>query len=100
MKYWLSLVLFVSFTVSVAALTPPPIIVGGDRDVHGCIGSAGYVWSTPLKKCIRPWEYYTIDAPGFSTGIKKLDTLLQKRTENLIKDFRDRAEESVRLGLT
>lgn len=30
-------------------------LVGGDRDEHGCIGSAGYVWSQKENKCIRPW---------------------------------------------
>jgi len=30
--------------------------VGGDRDEHGCIGSAGYSWCVALDKCIRPWE--------------------------------------------
>lgn len=33
-----------------------PHIVGGDRDEHGCIPSAGYVWCEKLGKCIRPWE--------------------------------------------
>jgi membrane-bound inhibitor of C-type lysozyme len=31
-------------------------VVGGDRDEHGCIGSAGYSWCEILKKCLRPWE--------------------------------------------
>ncbi len=31
-------------------------MVGNDRDEHGCIGSAGYIWCEPLQKCIRPWE--------------------------------------------
>ncbi len=30
-------------------------LVGGDRDSHGCIPSAGYVWCAPLNKCVRPW---------------------------------------------
>ncbi len=30
--------------------------VGGDRDVHGCIPSAGYAWCTREKACVRPWE--------------------------------------------
>lgn len=30
--------------------------VGGDRDEHGCIGSAGYQWSELLRDCIRPFE--------------------------------------------
>jgi hypothetical protein len=33
-----------------------PIIVGGDRDVHGCIGSAGYSWCEASSKCLRIWE--------------------------------------------
>jgi hypothetical protein len=31
-------------------------IVGGDRDVNGCIGSAGYTWCAVKNKCIRPFE--------------------------------------------
>lgn len=30
--------------------------VGGDRDEHGCIGSAGYEWSEVLQDCIRIFE--------------------------------------------
>ncbi len=30
--------------------------VGGDRDGHGCIGSAGYTWSEVRQECIRPFE--------------------------------------------
>ncbi|MCX8175417.1 MAG: hypothetical protein N3E51_04385 [Candidatus Micrarchaeota archaeon] len=30
--------------------------VGADRDSHGCIGSAGYVWCEEENKCYRPWE--------------------------------------------
>jgi hypothetical protein len=31
------------------------ILVGNDRDAHGCIGSAGYSWCEFSQKCIRPW---------------------------------------------
>lgn len=31
-------------------------LVGGDRDEHGCIPSAGYSWCNVTQKCIRPWE--------------------------------------------
>ncbi len=31
-------------------------LLGGDRDSHGCIPSAGYRWCDALQKCIRPWE--------------------------------------------
>lgn len=33
-----------------------PVKVGGDRDAHGCIGSAGYRWCARTQRCERPWE--------------------------------------------
>jgi hypothetical protein len=33
-----------------------PHIVGNDADANGCKGSAGYVWSVVLQKCIRAFE--------------------------------------------
>jgi len=33
-----------------------PPLVGGDRDAHGCIGSAGYQWCEAKAKCLRIWE--------------------------------------------
>lgn len=33
-----------------------PPVVGGDKDAHGCIGSAGYAWCEAKQKCIRHWE--------------------------------------------
>lgn len=32
------------------------ILIGGDRDEHGCLGSAGYSWSENVGACIRGWE--------------------------------------------
>lgn len=31
-------------------------MVGSDKNVHGCIGSAGYVWSEVRNDCIRLFE--------------------------------------------
>jgi len=31
-------------------------ISGGDRDAHGCVGSAGYQWCAKEMKCVRPWD--------------------------------------------
>lgn len=45
------------------AIEPTEPLVGGDKDEHGCIGSAGYEWCEGKKKCIRPWEescYYEV----------------------------------------
>ncbi|MFH1240129.1 MAG: hypothetical protein V1672_02835 [Candidatus Diapherotrites archaeon] len=36
--------------------TPDNQIVGGDKDEHGCIGSAGYSWCEAKQKCLRTWE--------------------------------------------
>lgn len=33
-----------------------PKLVGGDKDEHGCIGSAGYSWCETKQKCLREWE--------------------------------------------
>jgi hypothetical protein len=33
-----------------------PHLVGNDADENGCKGSAGYVWSVILQKCIRAFE--------------------------------------------
>ena len=31
-------------------------LAGGDKDAHGCIGSAGYLWCQKENKCVRPWK--------------------------------------------
>lgn len=31
-------------------------LVGGDKDAHGCIASAGYTYSIVRQECIRVWE--------------------------------------------
>lgn len=49
----------------------PAAIVGGDRDAHGCIGSAGYSWCEVKQKCLRVWEEKCdLDR---ATGTLKLD---------------------------
>ena len=41
--------------------------VGGDRDTHGCLGPAGYVWCENKKQCMRPWELPPIAHEGSTT---------------------------------
>lgn len=45
--------------------TPSPSnqIVVGDKDEHGCIGSAGYSWCEPKSKCLRVWEEACYSSP-------------------------------------
>ena len=36
-------------------------VVGGDKDKHGCIGSAGYSWCEAKQKCLRVFEEFCAD---------------------------------------
>jgi hypothetical protein len=33
-----------------------PLLLGGDRDEHGCVASGGYQWCASSGTCMRPWE--------------------------------------------
>lgn len=39
-------------------------IIGGNKDEHGCIGPAGYVWCQAKQKCIHPWEEACYESDG------------------------------------
>ncbi|MBU4452721.1 hypothetical protein KKH24_00490 [Patescibacteria group bacterium] len=41
---------------------PDQVIIGGDSDEHGCIGSAGYLWCEARQECLRIWETKCDDA--------------------------------------
>ena len=43
-------------TAEVAGQADTVHVVGGDKDKHGCLASAGYTWSEAQKDCIRLWE--------------------------------------------
>lgn len=48
---------------------PQSFRLGSDRDEHGCIGSAGYVWCEVWKDCIRLFEKgIRTEAVGESDG--------------------------------
>lgn len=53
-----------------AASTATPR-VGGDRDAHGCIGSAGYQWCEHSQRCERPWEL--AQAHGLANTAEAID---------------------------
>ncbi|KAF1036408.1 MAG: hypothetical protein GAK33_03967 [Burkholderia lata] len=70
-----------AFALSACAAqsTPPaqssapaaPPMVGGDRDAHGCIGSAGYSWCEATQQCERPWEL--AKQKGFANSAQAYD---------------------------
>lgn len=43
------------FLGSLAFAQTAPVL-GGDKDAHGCIGSAGYTYSQIKKDCVRTFE--------------------------------------------
>lgn len=53
-----ALILLGVLVVVYLPLTPnePAPMMGADRDVHGCIASAGYTYSAVRGGCIRVWE--------------------------------------------
>lgn len=73
-KLFLSLT-FAMFCIGTFAQSPAkpdkPVMVGGDRDKHGCIGSAGYTFSTIKNDCIRVFDQKTqlkeVNAKGSAT---------------------------------
>lgn len=38
------------------APVPSQVKIGGDRDEHGCLVSAGYAWNEEVGACFREWE--------------------------------------------
>lgn len=42
-------------------------LTGADRDEHGCIGTAGYIWCAKTQSCQRPWEL--AEEQGFENTI-------------------------------
>lgn len=42
--------------ISPVSTTTKPMLIGGDKDAHGCLPSAGYSWCEIKQKCLRVWE--------------------------------------------
>ncbi len=61
--------------------TPSGDIVGGDRDEHGCIGSAGYSWCEPKQKCLRIWEEACYTSPA-----QEVQYILAEKYEKPVSD--------------
>ncbi|WP_336687893.1 hypothetical protein [Chryseobacterium bernardetii] len=64
-------------------------VLGGDRDVHGCIGSAGYTYSQIRNSCVRVFDqkiklkevgsdksYTTMTAVIFSKDMKRAEVFI------------------------
>lgn len=40
-----------------ASMSSSMPLPGSDRDAHGCIASAGFIWCTKENSCVKPWDY-------------------------------------------
>ena len=49
----ISIILFILLLFSIFNVEQP---IGGDKDEHGCLISAGYLWNETLGICVRQWE--------------------------------------------
>ena len=47
---------FALFVLSACGKEKAPVLIGGDRNEHACIASAGYTWSQTRQACVRVWE--------------------------------------------
>jgi hypothetical protein len=72
-------------TVEVATPPPTAMLLGGDRDAHGCIPSAGYSWCEAKSKCLRPFEEVCPTPAVTSTpAVDEQQTLIQAVRQALI----------------
>ena len=67
----------------------PPI--GGSKDKHGCLVSAGYTWSKLKEECVRPWEgtitmNITDTSTNFETAAFVLIDSIKQKAELFIKE--------------
>ena len=62
------IVVYIPFTPNPQESSSAPTKVGADRDVHGCIASAGYTYSVVRQACVRVWEDGVALTPVVSLG--------------------------------
>jgi hypothetical protein len=59
-------------------------INGSDRDIHGCIGSAGYSWCDIKQKCLRIWEEPCTDSTPAGQSSPGSPVTMAPETETLL----------------
>jgi hypothetical protein len=76
-------------------------IVGGDKDEHGCIGSAGYSWCEPKNECLRVWEekcYANIEEEIQYFLANKYSKSTEEVIVNITKQIESHVAGSVKFG--
>lgn len=90
-------IVFSTLFVTALAFAQKAPVVGGDRDVHGCIASAGYTYSQIRNKCVRVFEqkiklkevstdksYTSMTAVIFSKDMKKAEVFIPEASAKSI----------------
>jgi hypothetical protein len=58
---------------SVNGRTFTEMLIGGERDEHGCLGPAGYSWNESIGACIREWELDESQKKAAKTAVKSIE---------------------------
>jgi hypothetical protein len=56
MRYFFIGLLSMALSGCVTETTTTEVMPGADRDEHGCLPSAGFVWCAKTRSCERPWK--------------------------------------------
>jgi hypothetical protein len=49
------------------------MLIGGERDEHGCLGPAGYSWNKTVGACIREWELDESQRKAAKRAVESID---------------------------
>lgn len=78
-----------------AAQSKETATVGGDKDKHGCIASAGYTWSTLKDSCVRPFEQIQLDIVNNSDSYETAAFLIIDDKKHAAEVFLKESPESI-----
>lgn len=97
----IALILLGVLVVVYLPITPnePAPKIGADKDVHGCIASAGYTYSVVRGGCIRVWEAGTALIPVVPMGDPVLNAYaVQSENGSQVEVFLPGIEQGVLLS--
>lgn len=78
-----SILLLVLGIIFIVGCAEKPI--GGERDEHGCLSTAGYTWCESKQKCLRTWEEECPSPPPKETGLTPEECIAKGgRTVNIV----------------
>jgi len=62
MKKYIWAIIILALVLIIASITiDKKELISGQRDEHGCLGTAGYTYNETLEVCLREWEIQETD---------------------------------------